>query len=397
MSLQITKIRGIPIRLHFTLLITFLLISWTIAVRFTPQIYPDLTSLEYWITGITGAVVLFSSVVLHELAHSLLAMKYGLHVREIILFIFGGVSNIEDLDVTGERKGTVHDGILADFRKEIRIALAGPITSFAIAAVLALILFLLSRVSLQSDFALYKIVDVVLIYGTIVNILLGIFNLIPAFPLDGGRILRASILNWKKDFEKATKIAVRVGVIISYAFMGSGFIIMLLGDFFAGIWILLIGWFLNNGAQSYMSQYQLSSILSRVHLRDIMNTNIIFVKDTFTIKETLSEYFNRHAKDSFPVLDDQRHLLGIVTFKDASNILESSRDYVLVKDVMIPVTDLIIMQQNGAADEALMKMARRPTRRIFVCDAERKLVGIVSKTDIMNIATAKKEIMKNKK
>jgi Zn-dependent protease/predicted transcriptional regulator len=397
MSLQITKIRGIPIRLHFTLLITFLLISWTIAVRFTPQIYPGLTSLEYWITGITGAVVLFSSVVLHELAHSLLAMKYGLHVREIILFIFGGVSNIEDLDVTGERKGTVHDGILADFRKEIRIALAGPITSFAIAAVLALILFLLSRVSLQSDFALYKIVDVVLIYGTIVNILLGIFNLIPAFPLDGGRILRASILNWKKDYEKATKIAVRVGVIISYAFMGSGFIIMLLGDFFAGIWILLIGWFLNNGAQSYMSQYQLSSILSRVHLRDIMNTNIIFVKDTFTIKEALSEYFNRHAKDSFPVLDDQRHLLGIVTFKDASNILESSRDYVLVKDVMIPVTDLIIMQQNGAADEALMKMVRRPTRRIFVCDAERKLVGIVNKTDIMNIATAKKEIMKNKK
>jgi Zn-dependent protease len=396
MSFQIAKVKGIPIRLHFTLLVAFLLISWTVAVRFTPSVYPGLSSIEYWAVGVSGAIILFLSVILHELSHSVVAMRYGLHVREIILFIFGGVSNIEDLDAIGERKIHSAKEVSNEFRKEFKIAVAGPIMSFILAGIFSSLFLLISQGTLQSEFVLNRIVGIVLLYGTIVNIVLGIFNLVPAFPLDGGRILRAGILKWKKDYEKATKIAAKTGVIISYGFMAVGFIIIVFGDFFGGTWILLIGWFLNNGAQSYMSQYELSSLLAGVRLQDIMNTNVIFLKETFTVAYSLREYFNRYAKDSFPVLDDRGRLLGLVTFKEASNTAEDKRDDIHVKEIMIPVNNLI-MPPLGEADEALMKMAKRPVRRIFVCDQEGKLLGLVSKTDIMDISIQRKEFMKKVK
>lgn len=397
MSFQIAKVMGIPIRLHFTLLITFVLITWTVAIRFTPNLYPGLASFEYWIVGFLAAIVLFVSVFLHELSHSILAKRYGLHVREIILFVFGGVSNIEDLDAFGERKITTAQDVSREFRREFKIAVAGPVTSFAIAAILALLFLLVSQGSLHSDFGLKSVAEVVLLYGTIVNTILGAFNLVPAFPLDGGRILRAGLLRWKKDYEKATKIAARIGIIISYALMGLGFIMMFFGELFSGLWIVLIGWFLNKGAQSYISQYEFSFLLRGVILRDIMNTNVIHMKDNITINESLRVYFNRYAKDSFPVLDDESHILGLVTFRDASDTPEAERDRILVKDIMIPATDLITMSQDGSADEAFMKMIKVPVRRIFVCDEKGKLTGLVSKTDIMNIGIQRKNFIKKTK
>src|SRR5918993_176222 len=149
MSLQVVRIKGIPIRLHFTLIVVFFLITWTLATYFMPQIYPGLNTIEYWVMGAIGAAVLFISVLLHELAHSIIATRYGLKVRQIVLFIFGGVSDIEEEEQITKAKG-------------------------------------------------------VLFYAAIVNILLGSFNLIPAFPLDGGRILRAGLVKWKKDYDQAT-------------------------------------------------------------------------------------------------------------------------------------------------------------------------------------------------
>ena len=393
MSFQIAKVKGIPIRLHFTLLVTFVLISWTVAVRFTPNIYPGLSSIEYWTVGILGAIVLFLSVTLHELSHSVMAKRYGLHVREIILFIFGGVSNIEDLDAFGERKINNGKEVSKEFKKEFKIAVAGPVASFILAGIFSLLFLLISQGTLQTESVLNKVVGIILLYGAIVNTGLGIFNLVPAFPLDGGRILRAVIFKWKHDYQRATKIAAKTGVIISYAFMAVGFMIMIFGDFFGGTWILLVGWFLNNGAQSYMSQYDLTSLLVVVRLRDIMNTNIISLKETFTVGYCLREYFNKYAKDSFPVLDDHGRLRGLVTFKDAINMAETKRDSTYAEEIMIPA-DNLIMSPLGYADEALMRMTNRPVRKVFVCDEEGKLLGLVSKTDIMDMAVQSKEHMK---
>jgi Zn-dependent protease len=420
LSLQVTKIKGIPIRLHFTLIIVFFLIAWTLAARLMPEIYPGLTREEYWIIGILGAGVLFISVLLHELAHSIVALKYGLKVRQIILFIFGGVSDIEEQGESSK-----------DFRKEFKIAVVGPITSFVIAGILALawwILLLLSSSSAQTGFtttdAIKSIAEAVLRYGALTNTLLGGFNLIPAFPLDGGRILRSALMRWKRDYDQSTRIAVRIGIAISYGFMAFGFITMFSVSFVSGMWIMFMGWFLNSGAQSYLSQHELSTTLSGVRLRDIMNTRFISVKPDITVNDLLNNYFNVYRKSEFPVVDEKHgsNLLGAVTAKQAINVVpEHNRDRITVEEIMIPKNKLIVMKSNRTADEALRRIFRENKSRVFVYDddeeeedhieksgggvirdkeeekLEVKLVGLISKTDLLNIAREREDYEKEVK
>jgi Zn-dependent protease len=416
LSLQVTKIKGIPIRLHFTLIIVFFLIAWTLAARLMPEIYPGLTREEYWIIGILGAGVLFISVLLHELAHSIVALKYGLKVRQIILFIFGGVSDIEEQGESSK-----------DFRKEFKIAVVGPITSFVIAGILALAwwILLLSSSSAQTGFtttdAIKSIAEAVLRYGALTNTLLGGFNLIPAFPLDGGRILRSVLVRWKRDYDQSTKIAVRIGIAISYGFIAFGFITMFSVSFVSGMWIIFIGWFLNSGAQSYLSQHELSTTLSGVRLRDIMNTRFISVKPDITVNDLLNNYFNVYRKSEFPVVDEKHgsNLLGAVTAKQAINVVpEHNRDRITVEEIMIPKNKLIVMKSNRTADEALRRIFRENKSRVFVYDddeeeedhieksgggvirdkeeekLEVKLVGLISKTDLLNIAREREDYEK---
>jgi Zn-dependent protease/CBS domain-containing protein len=393
MSLQVVRIKGIPIRLHFTLIVVFFLITWTLATYFMPQIYPGLNTIEYWVMGAIGAAVLFISVLLHELAHSIIATRYGLKVRQIVLFIFGGVSDIEE-----------EEQITKDFRKEFKIAVVGPVTSFVLAAIFASVWWgiLLSQVNSSGNDTnmaagglnvTITMAKGVLFYAAIVNILLGSFNLIPAFPLDGGRILRAGLVKWKKDYDQATKVAVKIGIWISYGFMGFGFFSMLGGSFTGGLWLILIGWFLNNGAQSYLYQREISSVLSGVRLEDIMNTRVISVREGTKVDELLKNYFNQYMKSAFPVLSAEDDiLLGMVTLKEVMDVPEYKRQEINVEKIMIPRNSLIVMESNRMADEALAQMTRRHMGKVFVSDKEgKKLLGLISKTDIMNVAAERRE------
>jgi CBS domain-containing protein len=231
----------------------------------------------------------------------------------------------------------------------------------------------------------------------VINIILGGFNLIPAFPMDGGRILRAALLRWKKDFDQANRISVKAGIAMSYVFMGMGFLIMFSGSFVSGMWLLLIGWFLNSGAQSYLSEHELMRILSTIPLGAIMNTRIITVGENLTIDSLIKDYFNLYSKDSFPVLSsepDANRLLGMVTFKDASNLSDSERSLTKTNKIMIPKADLIIMSEKRKANEALLQISRKRMGKVFVCNDDGKLIGVVSKTDIMNAASEKSEYEK---
>jgi Zn-dependent protease len=421
LSLQVTKIKGIPIRLHFTLIIVFFLITWTLAARLMPEIYPGLARTEYWIIGILGASILFISVLLHELAHSIVALKYGLKVRQIELFIFGGVSEIEE----GESS--------KDFRKEFKIAVVGPITSFVIAGILALVWWLLLLLSSSpqigftaSTDSIKSIAEAVLRYGALTNTLLGGFNLIPAFPLDGGRILRSALVKWKRDYDYSTKLAARIGIAISYGFIAFGFIIIFSGSFVSGMWIMFIGWFLNSGAQSYLSQHEISAKLAGVRLKDIMNTRFVSVRPDITINDLLNNYFNVYRKSEFPVVDEKHgdnDLLGAVTAKQAINVVpEHNKDSIKVQEIMIPKSKLIVMGSNRSADEALRRIFRENKSRVFVYDdndedhidkregqiedrqgepevkeqgrQKLKLVGLISKTDLLNIAREREEYEK---
>jgi Zn-dependent protease len=413
MSLQITKIKGIPIRLHFTLIVVFFLITWTLSASLMPEIHPGLTRTEYWTIGIFGAGTSFISILLHELAHSVVALRYGLKVRQIVLFIFGGVSDIEE----GESS--------KDFHKEFKIAIVGPITSFVIAAVLGLSWWILisvaqtgesSSAAVNANNNVITIIDAILQYGAIINTVLGGFNLVPAFPLDGGRILRSALLRWKRDYDQSTKIAVRIGTAISYVFMAIGFITMLSGSFIGGMWLLFIGWFLNSGAQSYLEQHQLSTALSGVYLKDIMNTRFVSVKPDITINELINNYFNVYRKSEFPVVVGGgeyaagNELLGAVTAKQALKVPEHSRDRIKVEEIMVPKDELIVMRSTRPADDALRGMFRENKSRVFICEEDeeegkrigggggevkkhrrQKLIGLISKTDILNVVKEREE------
>lgn len=376
MSVRIATVDDIPIRLHFTMIIAFLLISWSLATYFMPDYMPRLSATEYWIMGAVGSAILFLCVLVHEFAHAKLATRYGIKVNQIILFLFGGVS-----DIAGELK---------DYRKDAQMAIAGPLTSFAISILFALALFAVTSL-LPADREV-KVVQGILYYGFLINVMLGAFNLIPAFPLDGGRILRAMLVKRKKDYNQATKTAANVGVAISYAFIGFGFFAMIAGSFVSGLWILLIGWFLMSGAQSYLSQVEMSSVLSVLRLRDIMNTNVISVKAYFPADRLLEDYFRAYMKSAFPVVDDTNVLLGMITLKKLLQIKEDQRAMLKAAEVMIPKRHLSIMSPDATADMALTQMTTTKIGKVFVCDREGKMIGLVSKTDILNVETEREEI-----
>jgi Zn-dependent protease/predicted transcriptional regulator len=379
MSVTIAKVKGVKIRIHFTFLIVFALVTWTLSDQFIPILLPGLTYVIYLSVAVVGAIILFGSVILHELAHSIMATRYGIKVRQIILFIFGGVSDIEEEP--------------RDFQKEFKIAVVGPLTSFGLAGIFSLSSFLVESIAGSDSLLILQAIDVALYYGALVNIMLGAFNLIPAFPLDGGRILRSVLMKRNRDFNTATRIVVRTSTLISYALMAIGFITIVTGSFVGGFWILLIGWFLNSGAQSYLQEQELSSILSSVRLRDIMNTNIIAIRKGKNLHDIFTNYFGVYMKTAFPVVDDSGSLLGAITLPMVTSIPEHKRRNIIVDDVMIPRDDLLVMDFMNNANEALKEMAKRKMNMVFLCNADRKIEGLVTKTDVLSIAAERRKYL----
>jgi Zn-dependent protease/predicted transcriptional regulator len=419
-----------------------------------PLFYPGLPQSAYWTMGIFGAIILLMSVLLHELSHSIVAKRYGYKVRQIILFVFGGVSDIRD-----EPK--------EDYKREFTIAIVGPISSFALAGLFAVAWFVLVQVGTNTTtsqmntplFALPQpqqqeqgpassslppsatsdgqvigsIAQGIMRYGVIVNILLGGFNLLPAFPLDGGRVLRAGLMRWRGNYHDATKTAVKVGVGISYGLMAFGFLTIFSGSFTGGIWLLLIAWFLQSGAQSYLQQHEITSALSGVHLYQIMNTQFVAVSPSMNIKEVLEAYFNIHRKSELPVVEIEAddtgnnyyYLLGSITAKDAMSVSEKRRgESMKVEEIMIEKKNLVIMSPDKTADIALNTIMEENKSRIYVCEnpsigrsssskrtekmqeqmimtystiKSDRLVGVVSKTDILNVAKERMEYTESMK
>jgi Zn-dependent protease/CBS domain-containing protein len=376
MSLQIGQIKGIRIRLHFTLLITFFLIDWTLSTYFMPDYVKGLTSLDYWLMGSIGTGFLFFSILLHELAHSMVATRYNIPVKSITLFIFGGVS-----DIAKEP---------SDFHQEFKMSIAGPLASFGLAAIFAFFLWLDSS-GLNSSNVFYLQAKGILFYDAIANLMLGVFNLIPAFPLDGGRVLRAALVRWKKDYHEATKIATTIGVLISYILMGFGFVTLLGGDFIGGLWIVLIGWFLHSGAQSYMSQFELTTALRGIIVNNVMNTRIISVKQDASVDFVLKNFFMTSMKSELPVTDEQDHLLGMITLKGILDVPENQREIVKVKNIMLSINYLAVVLPETEVEKAFLEMVKKRVGKVFVCTRDGKLMGVISKTDIIELANERQK------
>lgn len=359
-TVKVFGVGGIPIYIHVSWLAIYALITWTLAVGYFPQVLPDMPSAAYWISGLIAALLLFVSVLLHELSHSFMALAHGLSVRGITLHVFGGVSHLEDEPPTP--------------RAEFLIAVVGPLTSFGIAAVLWGLRAL--------GVAAAGTAGAITAYLLFVNVAVGIFNLIPGFPLDGGRILRAALWHWKGTLDRATYAASRVGVVFAWGLVALGLLQVLSGAVVGGIWLVLIGLFLQSMASASYAQVALREALARVPVRDIMARDVVSVPADATVDQ-LVEQFWVHRFTSFPVIDDAR-VAGIVSVQRVHAVDRERWSLARVRDVMYPLSEQLVVRPADSLFEAFAKAARNGVGRLAVMDGL-GLVGYLSLRDVTHV------------
>jgi Zn-dependent protease len=358
-SLRIGKIFGIDIYIHISWVIIIVLMTWSLAVGWFPVLYHGFSAITYWVLGFIAAVLLFVSVLLHELAHSLVARARGLPVKNITLFIFGGVSNIE--------KEPGSPGI------EFQIAVVGPLTSLLIGVLAFVLFFLLGQYS--------STLGAILWYLGVANILLGIFNLIPGFPLDGGRVLRSIV--WKIDgnLRRATRIVTVVGQIIAYLFILAGIWLFFVGYFIDGLWLGFIGWFLLSSAQSANSEVMLQSVFRGVTVGEVMNTAPTTVPANISLQKLVDEYFLPLGLRSALVIQGDR-LAGLITLSDIRHVPREEWGQTPVGLAMIPRDRLHIVSPQQSLNDVLPLMAGRDVNQLPVVQDDR-LVGVLSRDAIV--------------
>ena len=361
---------GIPVRIHYTLWLVFLLIAWTLAYAYMPRQYPGLSQLTYWAIGIGSAVLLFASVLIHELSHSYIAKKNGLPIARITLFFFGGVS-----EMTEEPQ---------DPGLEVRMAAAGPLMSFFIAGVLGGSWYVAKLAGLPI------VITAILGYGALINALLGAFNLLPAFPLDGGRVFRGALWGHSKNLVKATRTATRVSESLSLLMMLGGFLTIILGDFVDGLWFVVLGWFIRSGAETSLRQTVVGETLSGVTVSDIMTRQLLTVSPDITLQQLVADYFLVHPHGGYPVVDNGR-LLGIVTLDSVRAIPKETRAVETVARAMIPIERTVTVPPNLSALDAMQRMARERIGMLLVTQ-DGLPIGIVTRGDLMRAIRTRQEL-----
>lgn len=358
--MRLFRIAGIPIYIHASWLAIYALITWTLAIGYFPQALPELGPRAYWAHGLVAALLLFVSVLLHELSHSLVAVAHGLSVRGITLHLFGGVSQLDDEPPSA--------------RVEALIAAAGPITSFAIAGVL----WALREVGAAGGASAGALVA----YLLTVNVIVGLFNLIPGFPLDGGRLLRALLWRWSGSLPRATYLASRAGVAIAYAMMGLGVFQMFGGALVSGMWLVLIGLFLQSAANASYAQVGLREALERLSVSAIMQRDVVTVGPDDTVAQ-LVDTFWRHHVASFPVLDDGR-VLGIASISQLQQVPQEQWPVMRVTDLMRRLEDSLTVRSTDTAFLAFERASSNGLGRLAVIDAG-QLTGYLSMQDLTHV------------
>lgn len=360
--IEIVRLYGIPVRLDASWLLIALLISWTLAAQAFPADYPGLARSTYWAMGVSAALGLFVSILLHELSHSLVAQRFGISIGGITLFIFGGVAEMESEPPTA--------------RSELLMAIAGPIASFAISAIFFL-------VGVIFDGLPVPVLGVVS-YLALINLLLAGFNMLPAFPLDGGRVFRAALWGTWNDFPRATRAASTAGrwgggILIA---LGAVFA-LLLGNIVAGVWWIVIGLFLRGAAQSEVVRLEISTVMSGHTVGEFMTRDPISVSEQTTVQSLVSDYLYRHHYGAYPVVDGDR-TTGIVGLKQIKIIPEAEWGTTTVREIFVPLTADMVVSSTMPAKEALQRLQVAGETRFVVID-DGALVGIVTLADLMAV------------
>jgi len=356
----IGRIAGIKIRIDWTWLIIFFLVTWSLAVGYYPLALPGLSTAAYWGLGAVSSLLLFSSVLGHELTHSLVARGEGLPVGSITLFVFGGVSEIQEEPRTASN--------------EFRLAIVGPVSSLILGGIFfGIYLLLPARTP----------VTVVAQYLGIINLSLGVFNLIPGFPLDGGRVLRSLIWGATGNLRRATRIATWVGQGFAFFLIFVGIALLFGGAFLAGIWLAFIGWFLNNAATASYRELIVRQTLEGVPVRRVMATDVDRLPPDLTIRQVIDEHILSGRQHAYPVTRDG-DLVGLICLHDVRNVPQERRTQETVAQAMTPYDRLATIGPEEDLSKAVNELGRRGVDQLPVIDRPQHLVGLVRRQDIIN-------------
>jgi Zn-dependent protease/CBS domain-containing protein len=359
-AVTLFRVGGIPVRIHASWLVIVGLLTWSLSVGYFPRVLPDLPAVAYWTKGLLATLLLFASVFLHELSHALVARRYGLPVSSITLHIFGGVSQLER---EPDRPGM-----------EFMVAVVGPLTSLAIAAVL---------VVAQGVLDPSPGIRAILGYLIVVNVSVGVFNLVPGFPLDGGRLLRSLLWKLKGSIHWATRMATGVGSWFAFLLMGLGLFRVLGGEFVGGLWFVLIGMFLRQAAQGSYQQLLLRRALANLTVGQVMTRDVVHIGPELSVAQVVDEFFWRHHVSSFPVLDGGR-VVGILGLDRVKQLPRERWAGTAVRDAMLPLSDALTTTPETPLWDAFEKLTRNDLGRLAVLDHGR-LAGYLSIRDVVHI------------
>jgi Zn-dependent protease len=370
---RLFKIFGFEIKLDASWFFLALLIAWSLAQGYFPALYEGLPKQTYWSMGIIGALGIFFSIIFHELSHSLVARQYGLTIRGITLFIFGGVAEMETEPPSA--------------RAEFMMAIAGPIASFVL-AVGFYGLFLIFE-SIGATSALLG----VLRYLAMVNMMLAVFNLVPAFPLDGGRMLRAALWQRTGNLPRATRTASRAGTVFGFLLMMLGVISIMTGNFIGGLWWILIGLFIQSTATAHYIQLQVRHVLEGEKVSRFMTPDPLSVPAKLSLRDLVDNYVYLHHHKMFPVLEKER-LLGLVNTRAIGEVPRDQWDQISVRQIITPLSKENTIDIDADAMKALELMKRTGNSRLIVTKSG-YLAGLISLKDLMELFALKMELEKD--
>jgi Zn-dependent protease len=358
-SLTLGQVYGIPIKLHTTWFLVFAMVAWSLAGGYFPLEYPGWDPAIYWVVGVITAVLFFASVLIHELGHSVVAIREGITVRNITLFIFGGVAQIESEPPSAGA--------------EFRIAIAGPLTSLGLAVIF--ILF-------GSNVVVNSVLAAPAMYLGRINLMLALFNLIPGFPLDGGRVLRAILWGFGGSFRQATRWASRVGGVVAFLFIAYGIALMFFGNFFNGLWIAFIGWFLNNAAQSSYQQVVLRDLLAGVKVRDVMTSQCSAIPGDLRLDRLVHDHVLGDGRRCLFVVGEGG-LQGLVTLHNIKAVPRNRWGEATASQIMTPVDELLSAWPDEDVLTLLQRMDEADVNQVPVMD-DGHMMGMITREHLLH-------------
>ncbi|MCE5313955.1 MAG: site-2 protease family protein [Armatimonadota bacterium] len=366
-QIKIGRVLGFEISIDWSWLLIFFLVVYTLASGYFPRFYPELNVATNWGMGVLAALLLFASVLVHELSHSVVSRRYGTEVSGITLFLFGGVSQMTD-----EPKSA---------REEFWMAIVGPVMSFALAG----LFYVLGGIGEATRWPVPIVA--VLGYLAFINLLLGVFNLVPGFPLDGGRVLRSMIWGATNDLARATQWASYSGQGFGYAMMAFGFFMILGGNLIGGLWLIFIGWFLTGAARQSYEQLLMRQALSGVRIDQVMTTDVPEVSAGLSVRQFVDEQLLRHEFSCYPVMEDD-HVVGVVGAEEVRTISSDQWERATVGNIMHRIDGAYKVTADDDAWVALTKLAPGNVCRLMVVEDEH-LKGTVGRESVFRLIQTK--------